>query len=66
MDFNQNAKRVVDIATGQAERDAPLAPPKATPQSKGGHTRATNLSASRRSEIARKAALTRWNQPAGA
>jgi hypothetical protein len=57
-DVNELAKRIVDISTGQVPDDSP-APvnPKA---SKRGVARAAKLTPERRSEIARKAARTRW------
>lgn len=69
-DLNQLARRLVQEATG----DAPLEQPR-TPQRqkdpaavalgrrgglKGGAARASKLSPEQRSEIARKAAATRW------
>ena len=59
-DTNQRAKRVVDIATGQAS-DEPAEP---TGRAKGGKARAAKLSAERRREIAKQAAESRWNAPA--
>ena len=71
-DFNQAAKLVVDIAGGQIEDREP------TPEEQGkdpaavaygqlggkigGRARAESLSADRRSEIASKAAITRWKR----
>ncbi len=61
-DPNQLAKLIVDIATGEADDTPP--PPKSPAQVKGGkaggRARAQSLSASERSEIARKAAKARW------
>lgn len=69
-DSNELAKLVVDIATGEEEDRAPSPEGyKKDPAAvslgrkggkKGGKVRASRLSAERRSEIARKAALTRW------
>lgn len=66
-DPNERAKLIVDIATG--ESDEPKAPPSKDPAavalgqrgaSKGGTERAKRLTPARRSEIARRAAETRW------
>lgn len=73
-DFSQAAKLVVDIATGQVE-DHPPTPeeqgkdPSAVHRGhlggkKGGHARAATLSKQRRTEIAKKAAKTRWKTSA--
>ena len=63
-DANQLAKSVVELATGE-KRD--IVPEKAEAQRKGGvkggNARAVALSPSRRAEIARKAAKTRWSDP---
>lgn len=63
-DANQLAKFIVDLATGEAT-DA-LPPPKAEAQQKGGRKggaiRASNLPASKRSEIATNAAQARWGK----
>ena len=56
-DVNQLAKRVVDIATGQAS-DKQLEP---TGRAKSAHARAASMTPERRAEIARKAAAARWN-----
>lgn len=65
-DFSQAAKLVIDVATGDAERDAP--PPPDTPGQefarkgglKGGKARADALTPEERRAIARKAARKRW------
>ena len=62
-DFNQLAKRVVDIGTGQAA-DGPPAQP--SQKAKGGHARAAALTPEQRRKIARKAAAARWSQPTAA
>ena len=62
-DFNQLAKRVVDIGTGQVAAEPPAAPSK---RAKGGHARAAALTAEQRRTIARKAAKARWQQPTAA
>lgn len=67
-DVNALAARIVGEATGQEEPDAK---PKKNPAAvelgrlgglKGGKARAAKLSAKRRSEIAKKAARTRWRK----
>jgi hypothetical protein len=70
-DPNQLAKRIVDLATGQA---APEPVREKNPAAiarghlggiKGGHARAAKLTAEQRSESARRAAKARWqgNRP---
>lgn len=68
-DPNQLGKHIVDIATGEKPKD-PL--PKKNPHAvalgrmggeKGGKARAEKLTAEERSDIARKAAKTRWKKP---
>jgi hypothetical protein len=63
-DVNQLAKRIVDIATGQASDDqtGPLPDPAAV---KRGEARAKKLAPSKRSAIAKKAARARWNKEEG-
>lgn len=68
-DTNQLAKNIVDIATGENEDILKPDEAKAAAAAlgrlgglKGGIARAKNLSADRRSEIARKAANKRWNK----
>jgi hypothetical protein len=59
-DMNQHAKRIVDIAAGEAEDEAPPAvDPKAR---KRGEARAAKLTPLQRSQIAKKAARTRWDK----
>ena len=67
LDLNQLAKRIVDEATGEAEKTP--APPKKNAAAvalgklggkKGGAARAAKLTPEQRSEIAKKAATTRW------
>lgn len=72
LDLNQLAKAIVDQATGEApeENQAPEQPEKNAAAVelgrlgglKGGAARARNLSAERRSEIAKKAAEKRWEK----
>lgn len=68
--MNQLAKRIVDEATGEAEKILP--PPKKNKAAqefgrlggkKGGKARAENLTPEQRLEIAKKAALKRWAKP---
>lgn len=66
-DLNALAKRIVDEATGEAVPEDSGKDPAAVALGrkgglKGGRARAAKLSAKRRSEIARKAALRRWSQ----
>ena len=57
-DMNQLAKAIVDIATGEAEENAPT---RGRPGGlKGGEARAEKLTPEQRREIARKAAARRW------
>ena len=65
-DANELAKYILDVSTGDAEK---IEPPKKNPHaqalsrlgaSKGGQARAKRLSAKKRSQIAKKAAKTRW------
>lgn len=71
-DANQLAKSIVDIATGEAKEEqvdpatdqlrAAAAALGRRGGLKGGKARAKKLSAKRRSEIAKKAAQSRWNK----
>ena len=68
-DPNVRAKLIVDIATGEVEDENPDEGknPHAVALGrlgglKGGKARARKLSARKRKEIARKAALTRWRK----
>ena len=67
-DFNELAKTIVDLSTGEIE---PEEIPKKNPHaqalgklggSKGGTQRAKNLSPTKRKQIARKAAKARWSK----
>jgi hypothetical protein len=64
----QLAKLIVDIATGEVEdrtddgKDAAAVERGKVGGLKGGRARATNLTAERRSEIARAAAEKRWRR----
>lgn len=68
-DVNQRAKFIVDILTGQAAKDDPYKGknPAAVELGrlgglKGGAARAKKLTKKRRSEIAKKAAKSRWKK----
>lgn len=71
-DLNQWAKRMVDIATGEVEDREPTPEEQGKDPAavalgrrgglKGGKARSGNMSAERRSEIARKAAQVRWGK----
>jgi hypothetical protein len=73
-DLNQWAKRMVDIATGEASDREPTPEeqgkdPAAVARgraggAKGGIVRATSLSKNKRVEIARRAAMARWKASA--
>jgi hypothetical protein len=65
-DPNQLAKYIVDVTAGESEK---IEPPKKNPHaqalsklgaSKGGKARAQKLSATKRKQIAKKAAKSRW------
>lgn len=69
-DVNQRAKAIVDFATGTEEVPDPDEgkDPAAVESGrrggvKGGKARAEKLSPEERSEIAKKAAATRWSRP---
>lgn len=72
LDMNQLAKRIVDEATGEAEKTLPpqeLTGKKADSRKgglKGGKTRMEKLTDDERSELARQAANARWNNTAPA
>jgi hypothetical protein len=57
-DAIKRAMHIVKIATGEIEDD--VKPP--SPKAKGGAARAKSLSAKKRSEIAKKAAKSRWKK----
>ena len=65
-DLNQWAKRMVDIATGEATDREPtpeergVDPAASAMGKKGGPARAASMTPERRAEIAKKAAATRW------
>jgi hypothetical protein len=59
-DISQLAKRIVDIATGEAEDTASDPPTPAA--SKRGEARAASLTPAKRKKIAQKAAEARWSK----
>ncbi len=59
-DTNQLAKRVIDVATGQASD----AEPEPIGRAIGGHARAASMTPEERSEIGRIAAAARWGNRA--
>jgi hypothetical protein len=67
-DFNQAAKLVIDVATGQREDRDPTPeeqgkdPAAAALGKKGGKARAQSLDAAKRIAIAKKAAASRWKR----
>jgi hypothetical protein len=67
-DFNQAAKLVIDIATGQVKDRPPTAeeqgkdPAAAALGRKGGAARAKKMTPEKRAEIARRAAQKRWDK----
>jgi hypothetical protein len=68
-DINQLAKNIVDLAIGEKEEERLISAknPHAVELGrlgglKGGKARAAKLSTKRRSEIAKKAALSRWKK----
>ena len=70
-DFNQLAKSIVDQLTGEDNDKPKEEEPKKNPAAvalgklgglKGGKARAASLTPKKRSEIAKKAAQTRWNK----
>jgi len=71
-DFNQRAKKIVDIATGEITDKKPDEGKNPAAVSlgrlgglKGGKARAKKLSPERRKEIAKKAAKKRWSKKNG-
>jgi hypothetical protein len=69
-DMNQLAKRIVDLSVGEETEDQPIEREK-NPHAvalgrlggqRGGKARAERLTATKRSEIARVAARSRWNK----
>ena len=62
-DMNQLAKRIVDLATGEADETPTPREKRARKAGKvGGPARAATLTPERRSEIARLAAEARWKK----
>ena len=69
LDMNQLAKRILDEATGEAEKTQPktLTGKKADSSKgglKGGRTRMGTLTPEQRSELAKQAAAARWGKDA--
>ena len=64
-DTNQLAKRIVDLATGEAKAGLAADPSKHSSGSKGGYARAAGLTDAQRSKIAKKAAEARWSNKNG-
>ena len=71
-DPNQLAKRIVDMAIGEAEPEPAPKGPEKNPAAvalgklggaKGGRARAAKLSPEERSAIAKRAAAARWGKP---
>jgi hypothetical protein len=60
-DMNQWAKRMVDLATGQAEEREPT-PERSASGAKGGLHRAARMSPEQRAEAAKLAAQARWRR----
>lgn len=65
-DANQLAKLIADIATGEVEDTPPAEKPDAQVKGgkAGGKARADKLTPEERSEIAKKAAASRWSKKA--
>lgn len=61
-DANQLAKRIVDLATGEAEEKEPEPSDRSEAGRKGAAARSQALTAEQRSDIARKAAAKRWSE----
>ena len=64
-DFTQIAFQVVQLATGESAKPAPETEHKKNSRKgglKGGETRAAILTPEQRSEIAKKAAQSRWSK----
>ncbi len=59
-DLNQLAKRIVDLTTSQVSDEGPEPTPKERRASRGGQGRAEKLTPGERSQIAKRAAATRW------
>lgn len=60
-DMNQWAKRMVDLATGQAE-ERPVSAERSGAGAKGGRARASHLTPAQRAEAAKLAAQARWRK----
>ena len=64
LDANQLAKRIADIAVGDAERSPDKNETKAIAGKSGGRARAKLLTPEQRADIAKRAAETRWKRRA--
>ena len=62
-DVNETAFRVMREATGEREKNPAAVELGRLGGRKGGPARAAKLSAKKRSQIARKAAMKRWSRP---
>lgn len=62
-DPNELAHAVVGLATGDLDEEAPKDAARKAAGSRGGRRRAEELSAEKRSAIARRAAQARWKKP---
>ena len=69
--MNQLAKRIVDLSVGEETEEQPAEPQEKNPHAvalgrlggqRGGKARAERLTPTKRSEIARVAARSRWNK----
>ena len=64
-DFSQIAFSVVQQATGEAPKPAPISPRQENSRKgglKGGVARMDSLTTEKRSELAKKAAMSRWKK----
>jgi hypothetical protein len=63
-DINETAFSIVEIATGEKEKPVPTKAQETGREGglKGGKERAAKLTAEKRSEIAKKAAQSRWSK----
>lgn len=62
LDLNQWAKRMVDVATGEAQEAPAKHAGKAQGGAKGGAARASRMTDAERTEAARLAAQARWRR----
>lgn len=61
-DVNQLAKRIVDLATGEAHDPSSEPPDTVKRAAKGGDARARKLTKAERQAIAKKGAAARWKK----